>query len=152
MRRDRNRQTEPVAPANPSISQRRVVDGSVQVVLPDGRVRLKTSSGMDLFCRVPMHVDLAWLRAALEKGPVCAEASVSDEGGAIPSLWSLFPGPEHEGVVPDHVHIVASEGIHLVCGASKVVVAGKELRLRSRDVAVTGSRATRLRGGTIKLN
>jgi hypothetical protein len=120
-------------------------------VTSDGRVRVVARDGEVFACRVPMHVSLPWLRAALLRGHVAAEVTVSETSYEA-SLWSLFPGPEHEGVIPEHVAIAASHGIELVCGKSKITMIGKELRVRSRDVTVNGSRVTRVRGGTVKLN
>ena len=84
-------------------------------------------------------------------GHVSAEVTVSSFGGP-PSLWSLFPGTEHEGVVPEKVEIVASKSVRISCGVSTITLTGKELRGRSRDVVISGSRAARVRGGTVKLN
>jgi hypothetical protein len=140
-----------IAVAPVRATARWIVEGLAEEVTRDGRVLVTTAAGESLVCRVPMHVSLPWLRAALAHAPVLAEVTVGDED-APPSLWSLFPGPEHEGVVPDKVEIAASERIDLVCGASKIAMAGKELRARSRDVTVTGSRVTRVRGGTVKVN
>lgn len=147
----RNRRQNAALKAVPLVPGRReIAEASAEEVLVDGRVRAVTAAGESLICRVPMHISLPWLRAALVRGPVPAEVTVGE--GGTPSLWSLFPGPEHEGVVPDTVEIAAAEAINLVCGNSKITMAGKELRVRSRDVTVTGSRATRVRGGTVKLN
>lgn len=138
--------------ARPSnVATRTVVQASAVKVTDDGRVIVAVADGRTLECRVPMHVDLGWLRAALARGPVTSEITVGHDDEES-SLWSLFPGPEHEGVVPDTVEIAAGEGIHLVCGNSRITMVGKELRVRSRDVTVSGSRATRVRGGTVKLN
>jgi hypothetical protein len=148
----RRRRFAPARAAAPAReAARRIAEGLAQEVTPDGRVLVATTGGEALLCRVPMHVSLPWLRAALARAPVPAEVTVG-EGDAPPSLWSLFPGPEHEGVVPETIEIAASERIDLVCGASKIALAGKEVRVRSRDVAVTGSRVTRVRGGTVKVN
>jgi head-tail adaptor len=144
------RQRAALKPVPLATGRREVIEAAAEEVLADGRVRVVTASGEPLVCRVPMHISLPWLRAALVRGPVPAEVTVSD--GGTSSLWALFPGPEHEGVVPGSVEIAASEAIHLVCGTSKITMAAKELRVRSRDVTVSGSRATRVRGGTVKLN
>jgi hypothetical protein len=129
----------------------RVLSGRATAVTPDGKVRFVSKTGRIVECRVPLHVSLAWLRAALTRAPVEAEATApdGDRGG---SLWSLFPGPEHEGVVPDRLELVASESVLVTCGSSKLSMKGRELRLRSRDVFVNGTRATRVRGGTVKVN
>lgn len=147
----RNRRQSAALKAVPLSSGRReVIEAAAEKVLDGGQVRVVTAAGDPLVCRVPMHISLSWLRAALERGPVPAEVTVGD--GGMPSLWSLFPGPQHEGVVPATVEIAAGESINLVCGNSKIAMACKELRVRSRDVTVSGSRATRVRGGTVKLN
>ena len=140
-----------VPTAAPRRELRSIVEGWAEAVTSDGRVRVVASGGEVFACRVPVHISLPWLRAALVRGHVAAEVTVSETGGEA-SLWSLFPGPEHEGVVPEDVAIAASHGIELVCGKSKITMVGKELRVRSRDVTVNGSRVTRVRGGTVKLN
>jgi hypothetical protein len=135
----------------PRRGRRSIIEGWAEAVTSDGRVRVVAIDGEVFACRVPAHISLPWLRAALVRGHVAAEVTVSETGGEA-SLWSLFPGPEHEAVVPENVAIAASHGIELVCGKSKITMIGKELRVRSRDVTVNGSRVTRVRGGTVKLN
>lgn len=120
-------------------------------VLRDGRVRFRATDGRVLQCRVPMHVSLAWLRAALIVAPVQAEVTVTI-GVGQPSLWALFPGPEHADVRAEHVELAASERVDLVCGNSRVSLRPRDLSVRSRDVLVSGARATRVRGSTVKLN
>jgi hypothetical protein len=131
---------------------RLVVRGEVTAVLPDGRARFETSSGGSLDCACPQHVQLEWLRAALAVSPVVAEASVTSDGRQG-SIWALFPGPQHQGVVPEDVHVVASGSLTLACGSTTVALTkdGK-MRLRGRDVRVRGSRVTRVQGGSVKLN
>ncbi len=139
--------------ASPSLPKglRTVIEARAGEVTTDGRVRVTTADGRSLVCRVPLHVSLPWLRAALAHGPVTTEVTIGGND-ADPSIWSLFPGPEHAGVIPETVEIAASRRVAVVCGSSKVLVEAEDLRVRSRDVLVSGSRATRVRGGTVKIN
>ena len=71
-----------------------MVDGVAEAVLEDGRVRVVTSAGDPIFCRVPMHISLPWLRAALVRGVVAVEATVGEAG---PPEHGSHPGPQFAG-------------------------------------------------------
>lgn len=134
----------------PAGSDRKVVEGRVTEVLPDGRAKIVTRAGVSVACRCPQHVSVDWLRAAVAVGPVEAEASTNGRTGTI---WCLLPGPEHRGVAPSHLNLVASDSLKIACGDSTLNLdkAGT-IRLRGREVTARGSRVTRLQGGTVRIN
>jgi hypothetical protein len=151
------KRARPLAPAasrswavRPVPAERRIVEGRITAVLPDGRVKLVTRAGANLSCRCPQHVSIDWLRAAVAVGPVEAEASTNGRTGTI---WCLLPGPEHRAVAPDTLHLAARESLKIACGESTLSL-DKEgtVRLRGRDVTTRGSRVTRLQGGTVRIN
>lgn len=133
--------------------ERMLVDGEIVGLLPDDTVSFVTTGGRRLTCACAMGVDLAWLRAALRLGHVRAEGSVPrrEAGGGV--IWCLIPTAEQRRAVPDEINLVASEGVTIVCGKSKLKL-GKDgaLRARGREVAIRGSRSTRIQGGIIRLN
>lgn len=102
-------------------------------------------------CRVAGHIGAGWLRAALERGPVAAEAAVAPDRSSG-SVWAVFPGPEHEGVLPDELELAAAKAVRVVCGQSKVVLQDDEMRLRSRNSSLVGTQAIYIIGGTVKVN
>ena len=119
-------------------------------LLPSGRARLEIAGRRVVECRCAHGIDLHWLRAALAVGPVEAEATLGERGG---SLWAVFPGPEHAGVLSDTVVLSAAKSIELRCGRSTVSLkTDGQIRVRGRDVATRGSRVARLQGHTIRLN
>ena len=138
------------AAPRPAPSDRRVVEGRITAVLPDGRAKLVTRAGATLPCRCPQHVSVDWLRAAVAVGPVEAEASTNGRTGTI---WCLLPGPEHREVAAKKVALVAGETLKIACGDSTLRL-DKEgtVRLRGRDVTTRGSRVTRVQGGTVRIN
>ena len=80
----------PLAPAasrpravRPTPVDRRIVEGRITAVLPDGRAKLITRAGATLPCHCPQHVSVDWLRAAVAVGPVEAEASTDGRTGTI---------------------------------------------------------------------
>jgi hypothetical protein len=136
--------------ARPATADRRIVEGRVTDVLPEGRAKLVTRAGATLPCRCPQHVSLDWLRAAVAIAPVDAEASTNGRTGTI---WCLLPGPEHRDVAPSHVDLVAGDSLKLTCGDSTLSLDKQgTVRLRGRDVTTRGSRVTRLQGGTVRIN
>jgi len=151
------KRARPLAPAasrsravRPAPADRRIVEGRITAVLPDGRAKLVTRAGATLSCRCPQHVSIDWLRAAVAVGPVEAEASTNGRTGTI---WCLLPGSEHRAVAPDTLHLAARESLKIACGESTLSL-DKEgtVRLRGRDVTTRGSRVTRLQGGTVRIN
>src|SRR5436190_15017892 len=99
-------------PAPAAEEVRRVLAGRATEFTASGRVLFVSNGGRTIECRVPQHVNVSWMRAALAKGPVEAEAAVTDDGGEG-SLWSVFPGPAHEGVLPDRLELAASESVRV---------------------------------------
>ena len=133
--------------------ERLLVDGEVVEVLADQLVAFVTSAGRRLTCACAMGIDLAWLRAALRLGKVRAEGSVPRSGGEDGVIWCLVPTAEQRRVIPDEINLVAAEGVSIVCGKSKVKLAKDgSLRVRGREVAVRGSRSTRIQGGVVRVN
>ncbi len=132
------------------MADRRVIEGHITGILPDGRAKLITRAGATLPCRCPQHVSVDWLRAAVAVGPVEAEASTNGRTGTI---WCLLPGPEHRGVAPGNVEMVAADSLKLTCGGSTLSLSKEgTVRLRGRDVTARGSGVTRLQGGTVRIN
>jgi hypothetical protein len=128
-----------------------IVVGKVVEVYGDDEVRFE-GMAESWRCRCAAHIDLAWLRRALEKGPVEADARPAarpDEG----RICAIYPGREHSGVVADRVEIVAGTKVIVRCGSSTFSLAedGK-VRLRARDLDARGSLVARLRGGSVRLN
>jgi hypothetical protein len=138
------------ASPGPAPTDRRIVEGRVTEVLPDGRAKLVTFTGVTIACRCPQHVNVEWLRAALAVAPVEAEASTTGRTG---TLWCLLPGPEHRDVVMSHIDLVAKDTLKIACGEATVSLdkAGT-IRVRGRDVTTRGSRVARLQGGTVRIN
>lgn len=135
----------------PSAPARMVVVGEVVEVYSDDEVRFEGAAG-SWRCRCATHVDVAWLRRALEKGPVEADARASTRSGEG-RICAIYPGPEHAGVVADRIEIAAGTKIVVRCGDSTFSLAedGK-VRLRARDLDARGSLVARLRGGSVRLN
>jgi hypothetical protein len=131
-------------------TDRRIVEGRVTEVLPDGRAKLVTLEGLTIDCRCPQHVNVDWLRAAVAIAPVEAEASATGRGG---TLWCLLPSPEHRDVAPSHLDLAAKDTLKITCGEATVSLdkAGT-IRVRGRDVTTRGSRVARLQGGTVRIN
>jgi len=151
------KRARPLAPAasrsraaRPVTTERRIVEGRIIAVLPDGRAKLVTRAGATLPCRCPQHVSVDWLRAAVAVAPVEAEASTNGRAGTI---WCLLPGPEHRDVAPDTLQLAARQTLKIACGDSTLSL-DKEgtIRLRGRDVTTRGSRVTRVQGGTVRIN
>jgi hypothetical protein len=95
-------------------------------------------------------VDLEWLRAAVEVGPVDAECTIASDGGA--SLIAVFPGNEHESILPRTVRISATEGIHIECGTAAVRLENDgKVQMRGKNVITRGSRTNRVQGGSVRL-
>jgi|HubBroStandDraft_6_1064221.scaffolds.fasta_scaffold159784_2 hypothetical protein len=138
------------AVARPTTTERRIVEGRVTEVLPDGRAKLVTSAGLTIACRCPQHVNVDWLRAAVAVAPVEAEASTTGRAG---TLWCLLPGPEHRDVAASHLELVAKDTLKIACGEATLSLdkAGT-IRVRGRDVTTRGSRVARLQGGTVRIN
>ncbi len=78
------------------------------------RARARLGSGRVVECRCAHGIDLPWLQAAVAVGPVDAELSICESGG---SLWAVFPGPEHDDVLPEEVHVRASRRVKITSGA-----------------------------------
>jgi hypothetical protein len=151
------KRARPLSPAasrsravRPAPADRRIVEGRITAVLPDGRAKLVTRTGATLSCRCPQHVSTDWLRAAVAVGPVEAEASTNGRTGTI---WCLLPGPEHRAVAPSQVDLVAKDTLKLACGEATVSLDKTgTIRVRGRDVTTRGSRVARLQGGTVRIN
>jgi hypothetical protein len=133
--------------------QRVLVDGEIVALLPDDAVTFVTTSGRRLKCACAMGVDLAWLRAALRLGHVRAEGSVARRGAGGGVIWCLVPTAEQRRAIPDEINLVAAEGVNIVCGKSKLkLTKDGSLRARGREVAIRGSRSTRIQGGIVRVN
>jgi len=142
-----------IQPAPVATSGRLLVEGEVVDMLSDDTVSFVTSAGRRLACDCAMGVDLAWLRAALRLGPVRAEGSAPRSGGGRGTVWCLVPTAEQRRAVPDEINLVAAERVNVVCGKSKVRLAKDgTLRARGREVAIRGSRTTRIMGGVVRVN
>ena len=150
-----------VRPAAPAQDPRRaarqgerlLADGEVVELLSDERVTFVTSAGRRLTCACAMGIDLAWLQAALRLGNVRAEGSVPRSGGEDGVIWCVVPTAEQRRAIPDEINLVAAEGVTIACGKSKVKLAKDgSLRVRGREVAVRGSRSTRIQGGVVRVN
>jgi len=138
------------AASRPTTTERRIVEGRVTEVLPDGRAKLVTTTGLTIACRCPQHVNVDWLRAALAVAPVEAEASTTGRTG---TLWCLLPGAEHRDVAASHLDLVASDSLKIACGdATLSLDKAGTIRVRGRDVTTRGSRVARLQGGTVRIN
>lgn len=133
-----------------------VRDGQIVQAL-DGhafRVRLDGSRAtVDALC--PMHIDAAWLRAAVALGPVDV-AVVETARRHI--VWAVFPSPAHDAVRVDvrlrgrGVHIEADE-VTVDCSASKLKLDRKgQVELHGKDVLSRASRINRVRGGAVRIN
>ncbi len=119
------------------------------IALEGRKARVRVGTGALVECRCAHSVDLGWLRAALEVGPVDAEVSLRGNGAG--SVWAIFPGPEHEEVVAAEVHVKA-ERIHLEAGASSLTLKRDgRTSLRARDLSARGSRTARITGGSVRL-
>jgi hypothetical protein len=95
-------------------------------------------------------VDLEWLRAALDVAPVDAECTVAPDGRA--SLIAIFPGSEHQGILPQRVQLSASEGVHIECGTAAVrLEKDGKVQVRGKNVITRGSRTNRVQGGSVRL-
>jgi hypothetical protein len=141
---------KPQAASGEAIGRRWVVEGRVVAVLPDGRARVEVASGEVIDCRCAQAIDVGWLRAALARGPVDAEASIGVRGG---SLCAVFPGPEHASVVAERVALESSQSVEIKCGQSSITMKKDgRVRIRGRDVAARGARVARLQGHTVRLN
>ena len=107
--------------------------------------------------RRPAHVDVGWLRAAVEAGPV-EGAFVVPRGGGRAVLLAVFPGPEHAQVRADitlvgrHVRIEAEAFRVQGKGAHVSVEENGSVELRGRDVTSRATRVNRIRGGAIRLS
>jgi hypothetical protein len=133
--------------------ERALIEGEVVEVLSDENVVFVTSGGRWLTCACAMGIDLGWLQAALRLGAVRAEGSVSRSGKEGGVVWCLVPTAEQRRALPEQLNLAAAEGVNIVCGKSKVKLAKDgSLRVRGREVAVRGSRSTRILGGIVRLN
>jgi hypothetical protein len=125
-----------------------LVEGEVVELLSDETVAVVTGTGRRLACDCAMSVDLAWLRAAVR-----AEGSAPRSGGGRGTVWCLVPTAEQRRAVPDEINLVAAERVNIVCGKSKLKLAKDgTLRARGREVAIRGSRTTRILGGVVRVN
>jgi hypothetical protein len=156
-RATRSSPLEPPAPREhgpvPREREHVLVDGEVVDVLSEETVAFVTSAGRRLTCACAMGVDLGWLRVALRLGRVRAEGSVprSGKGGGV--IWCLVPTAEQRRAIPDEINLVAAEGVSIVCGKSKLkLTRDGSLRIRGREVALRGSRSTRIQGGVVRVN
>ncbi len=91
--------------------------GKAIEVETSGHVRVALDSGEQVLARVPMHVDLRWLTAALARAPVEVAVAFTTSRAAL--LWCVFPSPEHASVrreiaAPDIV-IRADRSLELRC-------------------------------------
>jgi hypothetical protein len=128
-----------------------IVVGNVVEVYSDDEVRFEAST-LSWRCRCAAHIDPAWLRRALEKGPVEADARASIRPGEG-RICAVYPGHEHSGVVADRVEIAAGTKVVVRCGSSAFSLAADgKVRLRARDLDARGSLVARLRGGSVRLN
>jgi hypothetical protein len=143
--------TARVATAPDTSPARTIVVGRILEIYDDDEVRFE-SAAVSWRCRCAAHVDPTWLRRALEKGPVEADARADNRRGEG-RICAVYPGREHAGVVSDTVELVAGKKLVLRCGTSIFSIAGDgKVRLRGRDVDARGSLVARLRGGSVRLN
>jgi hypothetical protein len=129
-----------------------ILAGEIVAVAPDGTAEVQCAEGPPVPCRCPQHVSVAWLRAALARGPVPVEISAAADR-RTGTVWCVLPAPCHEGVVADALELRAGKEVRIACGEASVTLARDgRLQARGRDVAVRGSRTARLQGGTVKIN
>jgi len=142
------------AAATPARERARVlIEGEIIELLRDDTVSFVTSAGRRLTCACAMGVDLGWLRSALRLGCVRAQGSVPARGAGGGVIWCVVPTAEQRRALPEEINLVASEGVNIVCGKSKVKLAKDgSLRARGREVAIRGSRSTRIQGGVVRVN
>ncbi len=111
------------------IQSRQVAAGKVAEVI-GRRVRVRLGSGSVV-------------------GPVDAELSMGESGG---SLWAIFPGPEHDDVLPEEVHVRASRSVRITSGAARLTRTREgRATMRGCDFRARGSRSASLTGGTVRL-
>lgn len=140
----------------PAVPRGVVVDGQVTALSEDGTAQVTTESGASLDARLPQHVDVRWLRAALAVAPVECTVALT---GRHAILWCLLPGEEHAEVevnlviAAPHVTLRAREGVQVVCGRSSLKLdAEGKVQLRGKDVLSRASHSNRIKGGIIRLN
>jgi hypothetical protein len=103
-------------------------------------------------CRRASTIDSGWLQAAVAVAPVDGEGTFDLELG-VGSLWCVFPGPEHEGVAPTTVALIATERVSIQCGKASVALEKDgTLQVRGRDITTRGSRSARISGGIVRIN
>ena len=144
-----------VAPARTDAGS--VVEGRAVALAREGHASVVLEDGRKVIARLPQHVDAQWLGEAVKQAPVEAAVALLPGGRAL--LWSLFPGPEHAGVVVDvelvgrTVTVRGEAGVEVQCNGARLQLdAEGDVTLRGRDVMTRASKLNRIQGGSIRLN
>jgi hypothetical protein len=131
-------------------------EGTVTGVLPARRVELQSRSGETVSSRCLHGIDLAWLAAALEIGPVDALCVATPSGHVV---VGLIPGAEHDSVKADlsldceSVTIRGSSFVRIASGKSMISLSNDgKVEVRGRDVLSRASEVNRATGGRVKVN
>lgn len=127
--------------------------GKAIEVLASGHVRVVLDTG-EASARVPMHVDLPWLTAALARAPVDVAVAITT-GAAL--LWCVFPGLEHASVrremAAPEVIIRAERSLELRCGDASVTLDGRgEVRAEGKEILSRAEGEHRIQGGSVRIN
>ena len=140
------------AASRPTTTERRIVEGRVTEVLPDGRAKLVTSAGLTIACRCPQHINVDWLRAAVAVAPVEAEA-LDDRPRRDPLVPPAGALSTADGWRRATLDLVAKDTLKIACGGATVSLDKTgTIRVRGSDVTTRGSRVARLQGGTVRIN
>jgi len=135
-----------------------IIEGHVVAVDAEQRIaRLKSSSGRAVEARVPQHIGIDWLKAAIAVAPV--EAAVVEPPTRRAILWCIFPAAEHASVAVDvdlvgpNVKLHATESVEIRCAKGQVRIDGKgNVSVRGKEVLSRASDANRIKGGVIRFN
>jgi hypothetical protein len=144
--------------AHPPVQIGAAAEGRVVAVDAErGTARVMLDEGGHVDARLPQHVSVPWLAAAVELAAVEAAVTIPRSGRAI--LWSVFPSAEHAAVSVDvqlvgrHVTLEASEQLELRCSRGSVSIDPQgNVTVRGKDVLSRASGANRIKGGIIGLN
>lgn len=134
-----------------------VVEARVVEVIGNQSARVELSGGRHATACLPQHVSPAWLREALEVGPV--EAGVALLGSGRAQLWCVFPGPEHAAVIADvelvgrDIRVRAQGRVEVTAPRSTLTLDhdGKAT-LRGDEVLTRARGANRIKGASVRIN
>jgi len=125
--------------------------GELVQVLDETRVLVVLSGsdqqGETLEARLPLHVNVAWLNAALSVAPV--EVGLLIEGQDV-FVWGVYPGPAHSGVKTE----LRLEGTRVVleAGGARIELADNQIQVKAEEITSRATGEQWLLGGRIRFN